>query len=487
MKPENYPQQPAELWQHFYRISQIPRPSGQEQAVRQYVIDLAQQRECEWVLDSFGNLVVYVPATAGMESAEPVIIQNHLDMVTVKGDSKTHDFERDPLTLVVNEGWLQADNTTLGADNGVGCAAALALLTDDSIQHPALELVFTVEEETGLFGASALDASLLSGRQLLNLDTEDWGELFIGCSGGRGWSLEKPLEFEDSPAHPQGWRLELTGLAGGHSGIDIHRQHGNAAKLLGQWLMEARTIGVRLSSFRGGIAHNVIPPSAALEFHCDADAASINTLNQRLEQEWRGFLPAADHEVTLSLKPQEARAPLTPEAQREFEHLLAVHPHGAQSYSLAQPADLVDLSINLAVVRVDGDGLFLETTLRFFNEAEARALQQQWLSLAEWLQARVTETVDYPGWEPDFDGALLQHCRETYRDLFNGESAEVKAIHAGLECGIVKSKLPGLDVISFGPTIRGAHSPRERLEIATVAPFWQLLTTLLAQPLLKNK
>ena len=459
MKPASYPNDPAHLWQHFYALSQIPRPSGQEQAVRQYVIEQGESQGCRWRLVDFGNLVVYVPASAGLEAAPVVVIQNHLDMVTVKNDAKQHDFSSDPLQLLVRDGWLYADGTTLGADNGLGCAAALALLTDAALARPALELIFTVEEETGLFGASAFDASLISGKHMLNLDTEDWGELFIGCSGGRGWSMRRPLNFLSDSAERDGWRLELSGLAGGHSGIDIHRQHGNAIKLLGQWLIEARDLGIHLCSFTGGIAHNVIPRSGALEFTCESSAASLEALNFRLEREWRDFLPAADAQLQLSLQSSSVGATLQPSDQQLVEQLLAIHPHGAQRYSLAQPEDLVDLSINLAVVTANEEGLFLETTLRFFNEAEARPLQQQVLSIAQWLQAEITETVNYPGWEPQFDGALLAHCCELYQQLFEGDAPAIKAIHAGLECGIVKSKKADIDVLSFGPTIRGAHSP----------------------------
>lgn len=478
-QPANYPNEPAELWQRFYEITRIPRPSAAEAAIRDHIVALAESGGYRWKTDARGNLVVYVPGTAGRERADPVIIQNHLDMVTVKTDDKQHDFERDPLTLAVEDGWLLADRTTLGADNGIGCAAALALMTAEGIQHPPLELLFTVEEESGLWGAQELDATFLSGSRMLNLDSEDWGEFFVGCTGGRGWVLRRSFERAESEPAMECWRLQLRGLAGGHSGIQIHQQLGNAIKLLGQWLREARSLGARLVSFDGGIAHNVIPREGSVVILAPAGArAELDALNAGMLARWRAYLPADDAGVSLELEAAAPGRPLNSADQAAIEQLLLLFPHGAISYNAEQPADLVDLSINLAVFRLDETGLFLETTLRYFNRDEAEALAQQVLAAAEWLGCEVEETIDYPGWQPDFDSPLLALGLDTSEVLF-GERPAVKAIHAGLECGILKGKLPGCDILSFGPTIRGAHSPRERLEIATVRPFWQLLTGVL--------
>jgi dipeptidase D len=484
MKPDHYPCSPAELWEHFYVISQVPRPSGSEQALRQVIVALAEQRGCQHRSDAFGNLVVYVPASSGREQAGVVIIQNHLDMVTVKASDKQHDFSVDPLQLEVIDGWLRADRTTLGADNGVGVAAALALLTATDLEHPPLELLFTVEEETGLYGASALDSSLLSGNRMLNLDTEDWGEFFIGCSGAKGWELRCQLAREPQSAatSESGWCVTIDGLSGGHSGIQIHEQSGNAIKLLGQWLVEAqqRVAGLAVTGFLGGTAHNVIPAEASLLFNCtEQGAAALRALNDELVHRWRSYLPAQDQALSLSLEPCPCKdSPLTPVAQQTLQQLLLLFPHGAQSYAREQSEELVELSINLAVVRLDAQGLFVESTLRYFNAAQALALEQQVLAIGGWLQAQVTPTIDYPGWEPRLDGFLLALGQEVYREMF-GSDAAVKAIHAGLECGIIKGKLGDTDILSFGPTIRGAHSPTERLQIDTVEPFWNLLTALL--------
>lgn len=478
-QPANYPTEPPGIWQRFYEITRIPRPSAAEAAVREHIVALAENAGFRWQTDTRGNLVVYVPGTAGREQSVPVIIQNHLDMVTVKTDDKQHDFDHDPLTLDVAEGWLSADRTTLGADNGIGCAAALALMTTGGLQHPPLELLFTVEEESGLWGAQDLDASLLSGTRMLNLDSEDWGEFFVGCTGGRGWVLRRSIERVDPEAGMESWRLQLRGLAGGHSGIQIHQQLGNAIKLLAQWLCEARSLGVRLAAFDGGIAHNVIPREAGLEFLAPEGAQQeLEALNQRMLARWQAYLPAEDSGISLDLGAAEPTRPLSTADQAQIEQMLLLFPHGAISYNAEQPADLVDLSINLAVFRLDDAGLFLETTLRYFNRDEAEPLAQQVLAVAEWLDCEVEETIDYPGWQPDFDSPLLALGLDTCETLF-GRRPAVKAIHAGLECGILKGKLPGCDILSFGPTIRGAHSPRERLEISTIQPFWQLLTGIL--------
>jgi dipeptidase D len=485
MKPGDFPTEPAELWRHFYDITQIPRPSGEEAALREHIIALAERRDCKWQTDSSGNLLVHVPASEGRGRDAAVIIQNHLDMVTVKTEDKAHDFSRDPLQLSVEDGWLKADRTTLGADNGLGCAAALALLTDASLEHPPLQLLFTVEEETGLYGASGLDAGMLDAPLMLNLDTEDWGELFVGCAGARGWIFRRPLERGQARPGSAFWQLNLRGLSGGHSGIQIHHQLGNAIKLLGQWLGEAESesLELQVTGFEGGIAHNVIPREASVSFCCAEDsAAALQALNNTMLERWRSYLPAADHGMELELCEAEPAVPLAAADQALLQQLLLVFPHGARNYSLENPADLVDLSINMAVVRVDEAGLFLESTLRFFNEREAQALVQEVLAHARWLGAEVQDTVDYPGWQPDFDSPLLARTRALHEELF-GSAPAVKAIHAGLECGILKNKLksraPDVDIISFGPTIRGAHSPTERLDIATVAPFWKLLTGLL--------
>ncbi|GGX43971.1 beta-Ala-His dipeptidase [Saccharospirillum salsuginis] len=475
------PQQPEHLWRHFQAITRIPRPSGQEGALRDRIIKLAEERGFRHAVDEAGNLVVYVPASGGCESAETVIIQNHLDMVTVKTGDKEHDFERDPLSLQVKDGWLSADRTTLGADNGVGVAAALAAMTDPDVTHPPMELLFTTEEETGLHGASNLDASLLTGTRMLNLDTEDWGELYIGCAGGYGYEAQRQIMMKRPRPGLVPYMLHLKGLSGGHSGIQIHEQLGNANKLLTEVLVDADELDWQLSRFRGGVAHNVIAREASVEILVDPE--QMDQWQAHLDQvrdRWLGYLPEADQGLNWVFEPIEREEPLVASAAdtHMILNLLSVLPHGAQSYNLQQPADLVDLSVNLAVVMLQDDTLRIQTSMRFFNENQARPLKHKLEALFEIFQIGYSIILDYPGWNPDFDSALVARTRDiAARQL--GEVPVLKAIHAGLECGILKSKKPDLDIVSFGPTIKGAHSPTERLEIATVEPFWRLVTGVL--------
>jgi dipeptidase D len=352
-------------------------------------------------------------------------------------------------------------------------------MTDDSVVHPPLELLFTVDEETGLWGALNLDASLLSGTRMLNLDTEDWHELYVGCAGGGGWEFTRDFTTEALPSGAEHWTLTVKGLAGGHSGIQIHEQLGNAIKLLGQCLLGVE--GVQLASFDAGVAHNVIPREGSVGFACapgggEQLAARIEAVRDRI----LGYLPAADGALSFDLQSANFERALSGDDSRLVFDLVAAFPHGAQAYSLEQPADLVDLSINLAILRLCEGRLFVESSFRFFNEDQSQPLQQSVLALATAFGLAVTPVVGYPGWQPDFDSPLLAQASALHERLF-GHVPAVKAIHAGLECGILKSVKPELDILSFGPTIRGAHSPTERLQIDTVAPFWQLLTELLAQ------
>ena len=479
MKPENYPKRPAHLWDHFYHITQIPRPSKQEQQICQFIMDLADSLGMAHRQDAAGNLVVYVPGTRDKENDPTVIIQNHVDMVTVKTSDNPHVFETDPLTLIVDKGWLKADRTTLGADNGMGCAAALALMTDKNVEHGPLELLFTMDEETGLNGASDLDASLLSGKLMLNLDTEDWQELYVGCAGGKGWKFVTDVTRDPVVAGSVGQCLLLRGLTGGHSGVQIHQQLGNANKLLGYWMKAAETLGVRVSTFQSGIAHNVISREGAISYTVPAEnVAAIEALNARLLTEWATWLPETDMTLALSVESDDVVDVLSSDSQKMLASWLLTFPHGAQTYNFEQPADLVNLSINLALVRVTGDQFECQASVRFFNADEAVNLVSSVLALAELFGMTYETILDYPSWKPDFASPLLAQAKALHEQLFD-VNPEVKAIHAGLECGILKSKKPDMDILSFGPTIRGAHSPTERIEIATVEPFWQFLVALL--------
>ena len=474
MKPKNYPTEPAHIWEHFYQITQIPRPSKSEEAIRQYVTNCASDADCNWVTDREGNLVVLVPPTPGREHQDAVIIQNHLDMVTVKQSDKAHDFSTDPLDLIVIDDWLCADRTTLGADNGLGCAAALALMTDKNVVRPPLELLFTVDEETGLGGAMNLDATMLTGSRLLNLDTEDWNELFIGCAGGAGWKLSNSFDvYAGRIAYT--WKLSISGLAGGHSGIQIHEQLGNAIKLACQFLLSIED--VRLAEFQAGVAHNVIPREAVAVFSTSQSSPEhLQKLLEDLQRGWQTYLPAADQALNCTLVRTESKPEIDQEDSTKLLNLMAIFPHGAIAYSNSGQKKLVDLSVNLAIARLERGEFFLEASYRFFNESQTFPLQQTISAISEAFNINCQLENGYPGWKPDHESSLLAKGVDLHRRLFDFEP-EIKAIHAGLECGILKGKMPEVDMLSFGPTIKGAHSPQERLDIATVEPFWRYLTT----------
>jgi len=352
-------------------------------------------------------------------------------------------------------------------------------MTDPQVVHPPLELLFTVDEETGLGGALRLDPSLLTGTRMLNLDTEEWQELYVGCTGGGGWELKRSFVTELPPLGTQHWTLLLKGLAGGHSGIQIHQQLGNAIKLLGQCLQGLE--GVQIGFLDVGVAHNVIPREGRVDFACPEQVGEqLAAALELVKQQALAYLPAADGQLELVLQPVAIDRVLPVSDSAAILDLLTAFPHGVQAYSLELGSALADLSINLALARLQQGEFFLESSYRFFNEGQRVPLQQSVLALARAFALTVKPVAGYPGWQPDLDSPLLAQGCALHERLF-GIAPAVKAIHAGLECGILKGKKPDLDILSLRPTIRGAHSPTERLQIDTVEPFWQFLTELLAQ------
>ena len=479
-KPTGYPTEPKHLWDRFFEITQIPRPSRKEEKIQDYIISIANTNNLNYKQDAEGNIVIYVPATKGYETHGAVIIQGHLDMVTVKTKDKDHNFETDPLQLKIEDGWLMADRTTLGSDNGIGVAAALATITDETIEHPPLELLFTVDEETGLNGATHLDASMLSGKKMLNLDTEDWGELYIGCAGGLGYELTRSFNTVPAENGLKPYLLSISGLAGGHSGVQIHEQLGNSLKLLAELLNDFSELGYQLAEISGGVAHNVIPrESSALLY---LDDTQIHSFQQKLataKDRWLKILPKADHAFQLNLEASDKFSEVL-EDKETLVSLMTLFPHGAATYNLNQPADLVDLSSNFSLCQMSEGHLQILMSMRFFDRNEAISMDQKIHTLGRVFQLEMTNILDYPSWRPDFDNPMLEFSIKTYESL-HGSKPEIKAIHAGLECGIIKDKLGDVDIISFGPTIKGAHSPTERLKISTVEPFYNLFKELLKQ------
>ena len=454
--------EPRALWARFDDLRRIPRPSFEEERVRRFVLDFAAAHGCATETDAAGNAVVRVPATPGHEAAPTVVLQGHLDMVCEKNADKEFDFRRDPIQLRLEGDLLRADGTTLGADNGVAVAAGLALITDAPRPHGPLELLFTVAEEVGLKGAQQLDPSLVRGRLLLNLDSELEGVITIGCAGSRSVQIVMPCRRGAVPDLPA-FRITASGGRGGHSGVDIHLGRANALRVLVDLLQ--RLEGGALVSLEGGNAGNAIPREAQAVVY--ASAAALERALQATADECRRTFAASDPALRLEHQPlASAGAPLDAATTRELLALLADLPVGALAMSPELP-DLVQTSNNLATVRCDETEIRILCSTRSSVQAELDATVERILALAEGHGARAEADRGYPGWQPDPESSLLATAVAVHRRLFGGEP-EITAIHAGLECGLIGHKIPGMDMISIGPTIRNPHSPFEEVSVSSV-------------------
>jgi dipeptidase D len=474
--------EPRALWTHFDRILATPRPSKREGAMRELVLAVARQRGLEARVDDYGNVVVAVPAKPGREAAPIVVLQSHLDMVCEKNSGVELDFERDAIVPRRDGDWLYATGTTLGSDNGIGVAAMLALAAGADVEHGPLELLFTVEEEIGLNGAGALDGSLVRGRILLNLDTEEERALYVGCAGGAGSEIRLPLDAMFGAEGRVALRVAVGGLKGGHSGVDIHLQRGNANRVLARalWVLLPE-FEFELFAFSGGNLTNAIPreAEASLRVARDDRAAFETALGRRLAAA-RAELATVDG--GLEWKVEECAAPAEVWADATTAKalaLLAALPHGVLRMSDDIPG-LVETSTNLARVRTDGSLLRVSISNRSSVAASLAAAQSAVAAFAELAGAEVEVEEGYPGWKPNLDSKVLGVVERVHeREL--GSKPAVKAIHAGLECGILGEKLPGSDMISFGPQIEFPHSPDERVLIPSVERFWRLLGATLAE------
>jgi dipeptidase D len=472
--------EPRSLWGHFDRILEIPRGSTQEDRMRDYVIDLARRHGLDHNADAAGNVVVYKPATPGHEHADVTILQSHLDMVNEKNQDVAHDFTTDPIRPERQGDYLTAIGTTLGSDNGIGVAAMLAVMEAGDIVHGPLELLFTVDEETGLTGAAQLDVSMLHGRRLLNLDTEEEGAIYVGCAGGGDTTLALDLDWIPHPEAHTILALELRGLRGGHSGVDIHLQRGNALQILAR-VLDAAGVGVDLliGDFRGGNMRNAIPREASATVAVPADQAERFEARALAEfRAARDALAEADPGISLELRPADPPPQvMDPASTWNTIHLLLALPHGVAAMSHDIP-DLVETSTNLAVARVEDGRLTVLTNTRSSVASELRALRHRIRAAGRLAGARVELDDAYPGWKPDLASPLLATVKEVYaREL--GREPQTKAIHAGLETGIIGEKVPGMDMVSIGPQIEFPHSPDERVRIDSVQAFYGLLTHVL--------
>lgn len=472
---------PAVVFHYFDEVCQVPRPSKKEEKIRAYLLDFAKKHNLEAKTDEAGNVLIKKAASAGMENLKTVILQSHIDMVCEKNKDTEHNFETDPIQTYIDGEWLRAKGTTLGADNGIGVATELAVLASDDIKHGPIECLFTVDEETGLTGAFALKEGFMNGDILLNLDSEDDGELFIGCAGGANTTAIYPFPKEKAP---QGWfffRVSVKGLTGGHSGDDINKNRANANKLLNRFLVQTmQKYGMRLADIEGGNLHNAIPREAhalcavPMEYK-EAVRVDLNIFISEIENEYS----ATEPNLAMDL---ESEAPVEyVMEQKAMERFLlsiyAVH-HGVYAMSQDIPG-LVETSSNLASIKVC-DGTIKVVTSQRSSILSSRKDMSQMVSAAFILGgATVTTGEGYPGWKPNPSSEILKIAVESYKKLF-GVEPKVKAIHAGLECGLFLQKYPSLDMVSFGPTLRGVHSPDERMLIPTVEKFWNHLLDILA-------
>ena len=466
---------PHEVWREFEAITRVPRPSKREEKIRDYLVGWAKAHGLEHRCDATGNVVIRKPATAGREERPTVILQSHMDMVCEKNSDVAFDFEREAIRTRIDDGWVRAEGTTLGADDGIGMAAALAMLASDAVEHPALEALFTVDEETGLTGAFGLGEGMLTGKYLVNLDSEDEGELFIGCAGGVDTVATFSPMVTPAPDGFDYFRIDVKGLAGGHSGDDIDKGRANSNKLAARLLYELLPYGLVLNRFDGGNLRNAIPREAFAIFGVPAESAGdvcerCRAFAVEVVEEFKYTEP--NLQLTLN-KIEGVEWVLDPVTMQALVGALVGLPNGVLAMSHAVEG-LVETSTNLASVKFGADGVVVTTSQRSSVESAKRYAAQTVEAVLRLAGAEVAHSDGYPGWTPDPDSHLLRVAERCYEELFAAKP-KVRAIHAGLECGLFLEKYPELDMVSFGPTLRGVHSPDERLEIATVQKFWDLL------------
>ncbi|NQV01762.1 MAG: aminoacyl-histidine dipeptidase [Bacteroidia bacterium] len=475
-----YSLSPTRLWHYFAEICNVPRPSKKEEKIAKYLLDFAEKHHFEGIIDETGNVLIRKPASPGYEDRKPVILQSHMDMVGEKNTDTVHDFANDPIRPRIDGDWVKATGTTLGADCGIGIAATLAVLEAHNIPHPPLEALFTMDEETGLTGAFGLKADLLQGRILINLDSEDEGQLFIGCAGGKDTVGKFLIETEPIPTGQKAYEVSITGLIGGHSGDDIDKGRGNAVKLIDRFLWNiAQKFDARVSTIHAGNLRNAL---AREGFALVVIPSNMTDEFEQYVLEFHKYIVGELHVTELELKFSVSTTALpstvlTSGLQERLLNVLYACPHGVLSMS-REIDDFVETSTNLASVKMKDDTIVIMTSQRSSVESSKEDAGDMVASLFRLAGAKVEQTTGYPGWKPNPDSEILKLTVVAYKNLFDHEP-EVLAIHAGLECGLIGATYPGMDMVSFGPTIKGAHSPDERLDIPTTVKFWDLLLAVL--------
>ena len=473
--------QPEPLWNYFAEICKIPRPSKKEGKISAYLLKFAEEHQLEAEKDDAGNILIRKNASQGYENRKTVVLQSHIDMVCEKNSETDHDFDLDPIQPYIEGEWVKARGTTLGADDGIGIAAQLAILAADELVHGPIECLFTVDEETGLTGAFGLQPGFLKGKILLNLDSEDEGELFIGCAGGKETVATLTFSMVSVGYDPLAYSLKVGGLKGGHSGDDINKGLGNAIKMLNRVLWNCnKKIDLRISHIDGGNLHNAIAREASAlvvipRRFKDEFEQFVDEMQQAIRYEFRTTEP----NLTIKAKPADLPSHLIDiSTQEKLLNAIYACPHGVMAMSREIP-NFVETSTNLASVKMVDNKIVITTSQRSSLESGKICIADMVASVFSLAGARIEQSAGYPGWTPNPSSEILDITKNAYIRLFRTEP-KVLAIHAGLECGVIGEKYPGMDMISYGPTIKGAHSPDERLQIDTVMKFWDLTVEVLA-------
>jgi dipeptidase D len=475
--------EPKLVWKHFDEIRKIPHGSKHEEKIREYIVSFAKKQELEYHVDKAGNVVIRAEATKGMSSKPIVVMQGHMDMVCEKNSDTKHDFTKDPIELQVDGDWLKAKGTTLGADNGVGCAIALAVLEDKTLEHGPLEALFTVDEETGLTGAFALDKSMLHGRLMLNLDSEELGTIYVGCSGGGDSIITLPIKTKSMPSDYETIELKVTGLRGGHSGVDILEQRANAIKVLARVLNAGFKVHkLYISDIKGGNLRNAIPREAfaILGVKTKDKNETIKAFKETAAAILEEFKPV-DKDLSLEVKSgkdvTKASKVMGSELTRNIIDMLLAQHHGILSMSLDMPG-LVETSCNLAVITIDKEILRIQMSSRSSIKSALQSTRDRIRAVAELAGAKVEEPDSYPGWKPNLKSKLLAITKDAYKEV-SGKEPKFKAIHAGLETGIIGERFPGMDMVSIGPEIKYPHSPDEKIQMSTVIELYRVVARVL--------
>lgn len=471
---------PQPLWDIFAKICSIPHPSYHEEALAQHILSWAKGKDLHVERDQVGNILIRKPATIGMENRKAVVLQAHLDMVPQKNNETVHDFAKDPIQPYIDGDWVKARGTTLGADNGIGMASALAVLADDSVEHGPLEVLLTMTEESGMHGAFGLQPNWLNAEILINTDSEEEGEIYMGCAGGIDFTTTLPLQREHLPAGYHTLQLTIKGLRGGHSGANIHHGLGNANKLLVRFLFtHAQDIGLRLLDLNGGTLRNAIPREASAVIAVPASKVEeLKTLSQHYQDTLKNELAARESNIMILLEPVVSSAQaLVVGSQRCLLALLNSMPNGVIRMSDAVKG-VVETSLNVGVVTTDQHQAEIVCLIRSLIDSGKDYVVDMLNALGQLANAQVVAEGGYPGWQPNIHSPIMQQVRETYQALFN-KTPNIMVIHAGLECGLFKKSYPEMDMVSIGPTITGPHSPDEQVHIESVGQYWILLTALL--------